>query len=494
MPTSGILNATRQALRECHSSGWVVGGAIRDALLGRTCADIDLAVDIDREDLPKLARVIANATGSTAVTLDAKRGVYRIVSKSAVPLDVTATPSGIGPDLLQRDFTINALGLPLQLWPNVERSQVLDPTGGLEDLAAKRVRAISEETLAVDPLRLLRAVRLCAELGFEMDSETGVWIKRNATLVKLAAGERIREELVRLIRQPGSERHLHLLDQLGLLTQIIPELEEARGVDQPDGHHWDVLQHSIETVGTAQGILRQESLPNEVLACIPWDEDLASHFNEPTSHGRTRGDILALGALLHDIAKPVCKTVGEDGRIRFLSHAKFGMAPSKRVLERLRFSARETRMVTTMVREHLRPALITRTPEGPSSRALFRYFRDTSEVTVDTLVLSLADYLAAKGPRLDQEDWHAYAERIHGILDTYRSESSEVQVPNLVNGHDLMGTLGLKPGPVVGQLMNSLREAQAAGKIKTRSEALALASKLFASAPTARVSKALAEE
>ena len=147
-----------------------------------------------------------------------------------------------------------------------------------------------------------------------------------------------------------------------------------------------------------------------------------------------------------------------------------------------------------MVREHLRPALITRSHDGPSSRALFRYFRDTGQVTVDTLFLSLADYLAAKGPRLDQEDWHAYAERIHGILDAYRSESSEVQVPKLVNGHDLMGTLGLKPGPFVGRLMNSLREAQATGEIETRSEALALASKLFVSTPAARGSEALAEE
>lgn len=492
MPMPTILDAARNALGERHSSGWIVGGSVRDALIGRESTDIDLAVDVT--DVGALAQAIAKSTGSTAVTLDSKRDIHRLVAKpDLVRIDLCPVPEGIGPDLLRRDFTVNALALPLQLWPNVAISQVIDPCGGLKDLHEKLLRAVSEAGLQQDPLRMLRAVRFSAELGFQLDTQTSTWIRSNAALIPSVAGERIRDDLVRIMRLPGISHHLRDLDGLGLLTRLIPELEEARGVAQPKEHHWDVLEHSIEAVGKVQAVLRVEPLVPSVASEICWTKDFSDHFDQRVSGDRTRSDVLRFAALLHDVAKPACKTVGHDGSIRFHGHPKAGMAPTRRVLNRLRFSTREASMAEVMVREHLRPGFIIRGSQHPTRRTLYRYFRDTGEAAVDTLFLSLADYLAARGSRLEQDDWHTYSNGIHGILEACRLKSNEVPVPKIFDGHDLMGTLGLKPGPVLGYLMGGLREAQAAGDIETRSEAIALASQLLAAAHVPGARKAPTE-
>ena len=488
MSMPAILSAARRALGERHASAWVAGGAVRDALLGRDPVDLDLAVDVD--DVGELARAVAKAAGAAAVALDAERGVHRIVSRDdGSAVDLTLAAEGIGPDLLRRDFTINAMALPLQLWPNAAPPLVVDPTGGLDDLRAKRLRALGEDVLAADPLRMVRAVRLCAELDFDMEPQTAAWIAADADRIAASAAERLRDELVRLMRPPGAARHLRLLDRLGLLTRIIPELEAARGASQPKEHYWDVLEHSMETVGKVQGVLRVEPLDPDPDPAVPWDASDAAHAAEPVGGGRTRADALRLAALLHDVAKPACKTVEEDGRIRFLGHAKEGAVIADHVMERLRFSNRERRLVAAMVREHLRPGMITREPGGPSRRALHRYFRGAGDAALDTLYLSFADYLAARGPRFDPADWAAYAERIHGILVAYYSREREAPAPRLVDGHDLMGALGLEPGPIVGRLMETLREAQAAGQIETRPQAIALAGKLLAEGSAASSEK-----
>ncbi len=479
MSISAILSAARRALGERHASAWVAGGAVRDALLGREPADLDLAVDVD--DVGELARAIAKATGAAAVALDTERGIHRIVSRDdGSAVDLTLAAEGIGPDLLRRDFTINAMALPLQLWPNAAAPLVVDPTGGLEDLQAKRLRAVGEENLAADPVRMVRAVRLCAELGLELEPQTAAWIAEGADHIASSAPERVRDELVRLMRPSGAAPHLRLLDSLGLLTRTIPELEAARETTQPKEHYWNVLEHSIEAVGKVQGVLRVEPLDPAPDPAVPWDARDDDYAAEPVGGGRTRADALRLAALLHDVAKPACKTVEGDGRIRFLGHAKQGAVMTEQVMERLRFSNRERRLVAAMVREHLRPGMITREPSGPSRRALHRYFRDAGDAAVDTIYLSFADYLAARGPRFDPADWAAYADRIHGILVAYYSRESEATAPRLVDGHDLMGALGLEPGPIVGRLMETLREAQAAGEIETRPQAIALAGKLLA--------------
>jgi poly(A) polymerase len=284
----------------------------------------------------------------------------------------------------------------------------------------------------------------------------------------------VREELLRLLAVPQSQRFLPYLDDLGLVTVIIPELAEARGVKQPKEHFWEVFDHSIETVIAVDFLLHEASweyADDKVLAIAPWSELLARHFSREVSRGSTRRLLLKLAALLHDVAKPQTKAIGEDGRMHFLGHGKLGAAMTVDILERLRFSSKEVKLVEVMVREHLRPGQMS---QGglPSHRAIYRYFRDTGEVGIDILFLSLADHLATRGAQLDLARWQEHAQIVEYVLTQHFEQEKLVIPPKLLNGHDLINIFGLNPGPKIGKLLEAVREAQASGEIATREEAL----------------------
>jgi poly(A) polymerase len=204
--------------------------------------------------------------------------------------------------------------------------------------------------------------------------------------------------------------------------------------------------------------------------------EVREHFQEEVCQGHARVALLKLSALLHDIAKPETRTFDEDGRMRFFGHARVGAAMAAAIMRRLRFSGAEARQVEVMVREHLRPLQIAQ--DGPPTRrALYRYFRDTGEAALDVLVLSLADHLATVGPRLDWQDWQAHVGLVgHIVAQRFAEEALTPVAPGrLVSGHDLMEALGLTPGPLVGRLLGAIEEAQGAGEVTAREEALALA-------------------
>jgi poly(A) polymerase len=181
--------------------------------------------------------------------------------------------------------------------------------------------------------------------------------------------------------------------------------------------------------------------------------------------------LLKLAALLHDVAKPQTKAIGEDSRMHFLGHGKLGAALAVDILERLRFSSKEVKLVEVMVREHLRPGQMS---QGglPSHRAIYRYFRDAEEAGIDILFLSLADHLATRGPQLNLAGWQEHAQIVEYVLTQHFEQEKLVIPPKLVDGHDLINIFGLHPGPKIGKLLEAVREAQASGEIATREEAL----------------------
>jgi len=351
---------------------------------------------------------------------------------------------------------------------------LIDPFNGWDDLYQGVVRVVAESVFESDAARLLRAVRLAAEFGFSIDRETEALIRRYSHLIASVAGERVREELLQLLAIPRAEQILPHLDELGLLTAMIPELTQTKGVIQPKEHFWDVFYHSVETAAVVDFLLRQgtwEYANEEVLAIAPWSPVLAQHFDLEVSHGSTRRLLLKLAALLHDIAKPQTKAVDAGGRMRFLGHAKEGATVAVNILQRLRFSAKETKLVEIMVRYHLRPTQMSQ-DELPSHRAIYRYFRDAGDAGIDILFLSLADHLATRGPHLNLTQWQEHAQVVQYILTQRFQEESRVAPPKLVSGHDLINIFGMSPGPKIGEVLEAVREAQAAGEITTREEAL----------------------
>lgn len=474
-----LAQISRYLAREGVKS-YLVGGFVRDLLLGRDTIDIDIAVAADALEV---AAGLARELDGRYVPLDEDNGVGRVVLPGEKwQIDCTTLQGNIDRDLARRDFTIDAMAFELDKAFNTEN--LLDPFHGRDDLRVKTVRVVSDNVFQSDPVRLLRAVRLAAELGFTIDTVTDSLIRRHGALIARVPGERVREELLRLLALPGAAARLAYLDKLGLLTALIPEMAPSRGVDQPRMHVWDVFQHSLETTGAVEFLLREadwEHAGPDVLDAVPWSERLKAHFDEEISRGSTRRSLLKLAALLHDIAKPQTRSIDADGRTRFLGHPEEGAAAAVAIMARLRFSHRETQYVELLVKYHLRPTQMSH--EGmPTPRAVYRYFRDTGETGIDILFLSLADHLAARGSALDSEQWQEHTRITRHVLDRYFEEAGASAPLKIIDGHDIMRAFGLAPGPQIGGLLEAVREAQAAGEVTDKKEALEYAARWLESA------------
>ena len=464
--------------RRCY----VVGGFIRDRFLSRETNDIDMAVD---DDALGIARRLASETGGTFVSLDEVNRIGRVVMPGnghSWNLDCSSFSQDIESDLARRDFTIDAMAVELKQlaavtgpWSQVA-SILIDPFRGEQDLAHRTLRAVSKRAFEDDPARLLRALRLAAELDLTIEAETEDLLRGHSQLIAQVPGERTREELLRLLRLPGAAGYLRQMDEAGLLLALIPELAEAKGVEQPTVHFWDVFEHSLQSVATLEFLMREnlwEHAKGEMLTTAPWSADIAAHLSQEVSSGSTRRALLKLAALLHDVAKPATKTMDPTGRARFLGHAKQGAAMAASVLQRLRFSNKETGLVEKVVYHHLRPAQLTG-GELPTQRAIYRYFRDTEDAGIDIVFFALADYMATRGPLADMDDWRAHCRLMNYILQEHEKQQAKIAPPSLLDGHQVMEAFGLPPGPLVGELLAAVREAQAAAEIGSREEALAL--------------------
>jgi poly(A) polymerase len=481
-----LLGRLRAHYASLGIDAYLLGGFIRDTLLHRVSYDIDLAVSGDAKEQ---AHGIALAMGGTFVPLDHERGIYRVAAitpdDGRWTVDIATLQGTIDDDLRRRDFTVDALAVPLADtgvpygdWP------IIDPTGGLNDLASKTLRLTGPDVLAADPLRLIRAVRIAVQTGFDIEPETADAVREQVSLISTVSAERVREELLTILSLPGVWRSVELLDTLGLMDEILPELTPARGVEQPKEHHWDVFEHSLHCTEFAEQVLDPEfRRTNPAGKLIPWSSWLTEYFDEEYADGHTRATYLKLAALLHDVAKPETKALQPDGRVRFLGHPVKGAATTKKILKRLRASSKASEAVRVMVDQHLRPSQLAQKGEMPTSRAVYRYYRDVGDVAVDTLYLCMADYLAARGPDIDLEDWGRHCERMGFTLQEKHVQEAPERRQRLLTGHDLMALFNLSPGPELQPLLEMIQEAHAAGEANTKEEALTMVSQALGKEP-----------
>ena len=465
---------------------YLVGGYVRDALMGRATRDIDLATP---QGAGRLAEGIAQSLGGTWIALDAGRGTYRVEGIRAEGttwrVDVATLRGCIEEDLRLRDFTIDAMATALSGTEGPAGGWALtDPTGGAADLCGGIVRMTSAGALAEDPLRLLRAVRIAAQTGFALEEGTATAVRDRARLLTDASAERMREELLTILSLPGVGRSLGLLDTLGLLDAALPELSPARGVTQPVEHHWDVFNHTLHCVEYAEQVLDADFRARDPAGQrVPWPDWAEEYFAEEYADGHTRATYLKLACLLHDVAKPETKTVQPNGRVRFLGHPVRGADTARAVLRRLRASGKAQEAVAVMVEQHLRPSQLAQKGEMPTARAVYRYYRDLQDVAIDTLYLSMADYLAARGPELELENWGAHCDRVRYTLAEGRAQKAPERRERLLTGHDLMALFNLPSGPELRPLLEMVQESGAAGEVKTREEAVILVSHVLGRAP-----------
>lgn len=473
--------AVTDFLKQRGTEAYVVGGYVRDTLLARKSADMDIAV---RGDALGIARQVAGQLYGRFVLLDEPTHTARVVfprPDGAVCVDFSGFEESIESDLSRRDFTIDAMAVDASKWTGGRvPDSVIDPFGGRSDMASRRIRAVREEVFREDPARLLRGVRLAGEFDFGIEEGTRALMARDAALVSGVAGERARDELVRIFSLRRSARLIALMYDLGLLLAVFPELAPARDFEQKGVHVWDVLTHSRHAVAAAEYLVRQgewEFAPG-ARELVRWSEDLDLHFHAEVGRGTTRATMLRIAALFHDVAKPQTKSVEENGRWRFLEHARLGAFTAGGALKRLRFGRREIELVETEVSNHLRPAQMTQS-DLPSRRAVYRLFRDTHGAGIDVLFLALADYLATHGARLDEAGWSRQARLVDHVLEEGRRQEVAAAPLKLIDGNELMRAFALPPGPLLGRLLASVREAQATGEVGSREDALALVRRLL---------------
>jgi poly(A) polymerase len=351
---------------------------------------------------------------------------------------------------------------------------VIDPLGGRADLARKTISALGPTVFQDDPGRLLRAVRLAGQLVFRIEPATSKLIAADAGLLANVSPERVREEFLNILSLNGAKGQIEVLDHFGLFTQVVPELQNAKGVDQPIEHYWDVWGHTMHTVEAAE-LLTKGHQNSPVYSCVPWTADSEAHFNQHATDGHTRGTVLKLAALFHDVAKPQTKSLEANGRTHFFGHSEQGAVVATNRLEQLRVSSNGIEMVAKMVEHHLRPTGMKNGGEWPTNRAIYRYFRDVGDVAIDTLYLSLADYLAALGPNLVHEQWLDHARMVGHILHVGTSEPVSPTTARLITGHELLTHFKIQPGPEIGAVLERVEEARAAGEIETKEQALEMA-------------------
>jgi poly(A) polymerase len=457
------LEVARAAL--AGQPAWLVGGAVRDRLLGRTLTDLDLVVDGDPE---QAARAIARAAGRAACfALSEDFGAWRVVARDrAWQADIERLRGAtLEADLSLRDFTVNAIAEP------IEGGAPIDPLGGLEDLTARRLRMAAPGAFVDDPLRVLRLVRMEVELELESEPQTSRAAHAQAGGLRGVSTERVFVELRRILATQRARHGIELMDELGVTAVVLPELQALRGVQQNRFHHLDVYGHTLEVLDrTIELQANPAAIVGEQHAAA-----LAVLLSEPLADEMTRAEALRWGVLLHDAAKPLTRGLRpEDGRVTFIGHDTQGAELARTVLGRLRASERLRAHVAALVRNHLRLGFLVHEPQPLERRTVYSYLRACEPVEVDVTLLSIADRLATRGDGAQEAiDVHMRV-ALPLLGDALRWRTEGLAAP-LWRGDELANELGIDAGPRVGQLLEELAEGQYVGELTTREQALAYA-------------------
>ncbi len=463
-----VLAIARDALAAVPA--WLVGGAVRDRLLGRRAdrADLDLVV---AGDVEAAARTLSRAARAAVFPLSEDFGAWRVVGRGGAWQADLAPLLGetIEQDLMLRDFTLNAIAEPLG------GGEPVDPTGGLPDLDARRLRMVSPEAFTADPLRVLRLPRFACELDLRPDPATVAAAAAHAGGLAQVAGERVFGELKRIVASPDPLAGIELMERVGAVDAVLPELAALSGVEQSPYHHLDVYRHTLAVLAEVVAI---EHDPVAVFG-EAHGAAVAVLLAEPLADELTRGDGLRWGALFHDVAKPLTRAVGDGGRVSFWHHDTEGAELSRAILARLRASERLRAHVAALARHHLRLGFLVR--ERPLPRRVeYRYLKACQPVEVDVTLLSVADRLATRGRR-SEEAIARHLQLARELLGPALAWRAQGPPRPLVRGDELAGALGIAPGPRLGTLLAELEEAAYAGEIATREQAIAYAGRLLES-------------
>jgi len=429
---------------------YIVGGSIRDIIWGRLPFDYDIAVFGNPE---KFAKKIAVKKSDRIIKLDKKdHNIIRVISDNKIFDISSANGNTIEDDLLKRDFTINAMAYSLS------SGKIIDCTGGMKDLANKKIRMVSDTAFEKDPVRLIRAYRIGASLNFEIDTNTVSAIRKNAKLIKNSAGERIRVEFLKILQTPESHHYISQMADTGLLFAIFPELGKLKGCCQNRFHQYDVFEHTMKAFYHLENMLN-----NKITNSI--DENTAS--------------LLKFAILLHDTGKPLVKKVDNRGNVHFYGHSNKGAEITKGISSRLKLSTKEKYFIDFIIRNHIDPLhlFIAKSKGILTNKGITRFFIKCGDNTPCLLLHSIAD-IKGKGDKADEK----FIEFAKNMILKYFSEFiPRKKMSALITGNDLINELGLSPSPLFKKIISKVEEARLSNQISTKQEALSLVKKIIKS-------------
>ncbi len=462
-----ILNSILLVILDIDPGTFVVGGAVRDHFLGKHYTnDLDLVVATNGFEVAE--KIVSSfGDGVTHVPLHIVTGTSRLVIRQHAHfyIDICSLQGAdIYEDLARRDFTINAMALPLRDFLHSKFANLIDPAGGLSDLSQRLIRACSESCFKDDPLRILRAYRFAALLSFRISSDTRMLMKPTVPKLPEVSAERLREEIFLILSQDNSFDTVDMLQADKVLDQIFPELIASRGCAQNDYHHLDVFDHALETLRCLETMFID--LPEPI---HPFKDRIDQYLESEVVKGRPRMALLKLAALFHDVGKPHSLTIDSSGRRRFLGHEKTSQELVKQISHRLRLSRREQDILSRWVGGHMRGSLLALSTLPP--RGVRRLCREFDTDIIGLLLLIIADRAATRGPQADESELLAMEVGAAQVLDYY-FQSKETKIPFLLNGHDLINLFGMTQGPEIGKVLRIVRELQEDGLIDSRETAI----------------------
>ncbi|MBY0450203.1 MAG: HD domain-containing protein [Cyanobacteria bacterium] len=459
---------------------YLVGGAIRDCLLGNVSSDSpikdwDIVLTSKTGDSPldetlqarvrHLAQAICTQLKGHYVLLDETWGIHRIVLDEDNPvlpqggcIDLAcALDNSIETDLARRDLTINSMAIPLTT--DTSAFKLMDPHGGQADLETQTIRMLSEGNMIEDPLRLLRVFRFGTLFSSpQWHLETLACVNQHRALINQSAAERIQTELLKLFSARVCFPAVEAMALTGLLESIFPELVPTREVPPNTHHHLGLFEHTLELIRQSEHLF--EELPQTAQTSLL--ESLNGTVN--------RFGIVKLACLLHDIGKPQTMQVLSESKTTFYGHEQLSATMGDEISQRLKLSSDLSQRVHHLVRWHLYPCQFG--PESPL-KSVLRFYRRIGEAVPDLILLALADRYSTQGPAITPEMMQTAHQNHLWLLDEYYAQKPVLSLPRLLNGNQIMEALQRPPGPWLKTVLDTLTEAQQLGEIQTEEQALA---------------------
>ena len=446
-----------EILKNIHE-GYLVGGSVRDFLMGKKFVDRDIAIKGAEEFAKKLAKTL----DATFITLDDENKIYRLVLKDKVNyLDISELRGkSIEEDLYARDFTINAIAY------NLATDEFIDTTGGIKDIENRKLRAIKEQNFVDDPLRILRAYRFMSTTGSEADEQLEKILKKHLVLLNNPAKERIHDEIMKLFGGEYTSKTLLKMYDDKILEMLFPCVKEMEKVPPNSHHHLDLIHHVIETVRNIE-VLYENSVPA-----------VKEHLNRIDFGGFPRINHLKIAGFLHDIGKYSTWTIEESGRHRFIKHDIKGAEMVVPMLKNLKFSNKQIDYISEMIRWHIYPSNVITSPNF-EEKIMMRYVRKMENNVIDNIILAKADRLSAQGPDVTEEMTETNLSGLDKLLNFYIEIKDTLKpLPKLLDGNEIMQILSIKPSQRLGKIIEELKEAQINGDVQTKEDAISFISSL----------------